>query len=64
MVKLLERSKDNVLGFEVSGVVSESEFLDAAAGMDEAIKKFGKIRNDIFNSPILVKTKSNYRRRK
>lgn len=43
MVKLLERSKGNVFGFEVSGEISEFDFRDTTAKLDEAIKKYGII---------------------
>ena len=43
MIKFLERSKDNVIGFEASGEITESEELEAIKKMDEVIKKHGKI---------------------
>ncbi|MCD4782244.1 MAG: STAS/SEC14 domain-containing protein [Candidatus Eremiobacteraeota bacterium] len=43
MIKILERSKGNVFGFEASGEISESDIKSVAAQMDEAVKKLGKI---------------------
>lgn len=43
MVKLMERSKDNVLGFEVSVEVSEDDFKETTSKLEEAIKKYDQI---------------------
>lgn len=43
MIKILERSKGNVFGFETSGEISESDVESVAAKLDEAIEKYGKI---------------------
>ena len=43
MIRLLERSKYNVFGFEVLEKISESDFHDATTLLDEAIKEFEKI---------------------
>jgi len=47
MIKLMERSKDNVFWFEVSGEVSESDFQETTAKLDEAIKEYGKISGSL-----------------
>ncbi|MCD4784921.1 MAG: STAS/SEC14 domain-containing protein [Candidatus Eremiobacteraeota bacterium] len=60
MIEILERSKDNVLGFEVSGKISESDFRDTAAKLDEAIKKYKKIswlfvvKSNKYDSPHII----------
>jgi hypothetical protein len=43
MIKFLERSKDNVIGFEASGEISESDEREAIQKLDEVIRKYGKI---------------------
>jgi hypothetical protein len=43
MIKILERSKGNVFGFEATEGISESDVRDVASQLDEAIKIYGKI---------------------
>lgn len=43
MVKILERSKDNVLGVEATGEVSLEDLKKVEVVFDEAIKKYDKI---------------------
>lgn len=43
MWKVLDRSHDNVLGFEVEGKVTAEEVEQAAAVADKAIQEHGKI---------------------
>lgn len=57
MIKILERSKDNIFGFELSGEITESDIHETNALLDEAIKKYEKIswllvvRTSKFSSP-------------
>jgi len=43
MIELLERSKGNVFGWEMTGKLTAEEIEKAAASADERIKKYGKI---------------------
>lgn len=43
MIKILERSKGNVFGFEATGEISESDVRGVASQLDEAIKTYEKI---------------------
>lgn len=43
MIKILERSHDDVFGFEMSEDVSLDDIRRAEVGLNEAIEKYGKI---------------------
>ena len=43
MLKMLDRSKGNVFGFEVEGKITAAEIEAGAAMMDKVIQEYGKI---------------------
>ncbi len=60
MIRLLERSKYNIFGFEVSGEVSEADFQDVTALLEEALKEFEKInwlfvlKTEKYENPLVI----------
>lgn len=44
MIRTLDKGHDNILGFTVSGDVSDSDYETAVSEMRDAIAKHGKIR--------------------
>ena len=60
MVKLLERSKDHVFGFEVSGEISEADFKETTEKLEKGMKKYGKvswlfvIKSGKYNNPHVI----------